>query len=631
MGNWLKKVSAALEFLKGTDFAALVNTSMSMLVAIDGDGSVVGMSAPARHVFCGRIVQDGGVRFDNIFVGTTLKSLLRGSRAQNVNARRADGTVFSVLSSRTIVRNGWTKQYVFVLIDETERLVAEAKARESSALLHSVMKAVTDPIIVCDPDGIFLTVNEAAARLAGLTVEKMLNKAIDSEEIPGWMASSMAGCRAAASSASSNGDMITSPIDDISGEARKLQWTSYPLPPRSDGRHSLITIIRDVTQERAVRAAAYEAKDRAEKAELEKTRFLAAASHDLRQPIQSMVVALDMLSNSALGDKERKLVSYLQRNVETIGGLLDNLLDLSRLQAGAGSASFTCFELKDLLTQVEATHTGVASRKGIDFKVHGCDGLYVCSDKSRLGQILQNFVANALRYTATGSIGVHCALEDDNVVIEVRDTGMGIPAERIPHIWGEYTQIADRQSDLDKGVGLGLSIVTKLSELLKHPVWVQSMAGKGSSFFVRVPVAESPLERAVEPSATPITVSADGRVAVLIDDNEEVLIGLEMYLVSAGYQVIAAGSLQGALKKIILNDVIPDVIVSDYRLSDGLNGVDAIRTIRGELGATIPGFVLTGETDDTVNSGIRSDPSLTLLHKPVSSRGLADSLQAAWV
>jgi PAS domain S-box-containing protein len=255
---------------------------------------------------------------------------------------------------------------------------------------------------------------------------------------------------------------------------------------------SVGTVILEITARKRAEADMLAAKDAADRANLAKSKFLAAASHDLRQPMQSLFFFSAALNAQVQGEKARATLAMLDRGLETLKALLDSLLDMSRLDAGVVKASIEDFDIGPWLEHMRSSYEPVAQAKGLEFRIDDICHLMVRSDQNLLGRMVRNLIENAIRYTSAGFIRLGCHAEDGWVVIEVSDSGIGIPADHLERIWEEFHQVGNQGRDRSQGLGLGLAIVRRLSHLLSHPVEVSSRPGLGTTFTLRVPAGAEP-------------------------------------------------------------------------------------------------------------------------------------------
>ncbi|CAO3372159.1 ATP-binding protein [Azospirillum argentinense] len=386
---------------------------------------------------------------------------------------------------------------------------------------------------------------------------------------------------------------------------------------------SVIATVRDITEHKTAQAALAEARREADRANIGKSKFLAAASHDLRQPVQSLMLLMEALSTRATDPAMRKILTTMDRALGALKMLLDGLLDVSRLEAGAVEPKRTVFPVTELLDRVAANSRSVAVRKGLLLHIMPC-GAHVDSDPMLLGRILQNFVENALRYTNRGRILVGCRRRGAVLRIEVWDTGIGIPTDRQEDIFHEFVQVGNASRDRDQGLGLGLAVVRRLAGMLDHPVSLRSEPGRGSVFRVEVPLADPPAPAATLPEDFPVTarMRAGARVLV-VEDDPIVREGLCAMIRQWGHEVFPAASFGEAVEA-LRRHPDPDVIVADYRLGEGHTGTETIREVRRRSKRPIPGILVTGDTAPERLAEAEAG-KFSILHKPV----LADDLRRA--
>lgn len=348
-----------------------------------------------------------------------------------------------------------------------------------------------------------------------------------------------------------------------------------------------------------------------------KSRFLASASHDLRQPLHALNLLAAQLRTASSPEERERLVSRIDAAVSSMNELFDALLDVSRLDAGVLEPNVGDFPIEALLTRVETTFAEAAREKGLRLRVV-TSRAWIRSDFILLERILFNLVSNALRYTPGGGVVVGCRRRGGGLRIDVCDSGPGIPREQERRIFGEFVQLPVARRDRRGGLGLGLSIVERLARLLGHPIAVDSRLGRGSRFSITVPRGTA---REAAPEAPAMVAGlADpvhGKRVLVIDDDALVLEGMSGILRSWGCEVVTAESGDSALARLTARGLAPDLIISDYRLGGGGSGVRAIERLRRELGTAAPAFLISG---DTSPEGLREARAggYQLLHKPVT-------------
>ncbi|OYD83879.1 PAS domain-containing protein [Azospirillum brasilense] len=393
----------------------------------------------------------------------------------------------------------------------------------------------------------------------------------------------------------------------------------------ADGQPTHITGLNvDITDRRRMEEELREAKWAAERASVAKSKFLAAASHDLRQPLQALFLFAATLHGHVQTTRGKSALSTLERNLEALKGLLDSLLDVSRLDAEVIRPDIESFPLSSVLDDIGASFAPVALHKGLDFQSDILRDMTVRSDRHLLDRMIRNLVENAIKYTERGSVRLECRIADGCARITVHDTGIGIAPDHLDAIFLEFHQIGNPERDRTKGLGLGLSIVQRLAKLLEHPVTVRSTLGQGSVFMIDVPLGEAAAVQAPEPFAA-VAPHGGGRLVVLIDDEADVLLGLCTIFHGWGFDTVAGTSAEQASERLKTDGRTPAVIVSDYRLGANKTGVDAVRLIREQVGITLPGMVLTGETAAELRDEVAKQ-GLEIVIKPVVPRQLHEAL-----
>lgn len=386
---------------------------------------------------------------------------------------------------------------------------------------------------------------------------------------------------------------------------------------------------RDELEQRIATAtqALREKKEEAEQATLSKSRFLAAASHDLRQPMHALGLFVARLGQLPHDAPTRHLVGSLEASVQALQALLDALLDVSRLEAGAVQVQLRSFALADLFEQLRDSLALSAQHKGLRLRVRPSP-VWVLSDSALLHQVLLNLLGNALRYTTAGSVLLACrpCFDAQHVRIEVWDSGIGIAPEHQLDVFKEFYQVGNSERDRDKGQGLGLSIVERSAQLLGHRLHIRSSVGRGTRFSLRVPLAPpgSALERR-SPLRPSSFEDVTGLRVLVIEDDPLVRDALVSLLASWQIDVAVAEALAAALQ-MLKSGAVPDVIVADYRLPGGENGIEVIRQLRSAAGHLIPACLVSGDTDATVLQAAAA-ASLTLLQKPVRPAKLRSLLR----
>jgi signal transduction histidine kinase/CheY-like chemotaxis protein len=351
-----------------------------------------------------------------------------------------------------------------------------------------------------------------------------------------------------------------------------------------------------------------------ELANVAKSRFIAAASHDLRQPLHALGLLAAQLRSSTDPIERKRIIERISAAVAEMNELFTALLDVSKLDAGVVAPNVTEFPIAQLLHGMERTFAEAARQKGLSLRFASCSA-WVRSDAVLLARILLNLVSNAVRYTLTGRVVVGCRRRGDALRIEVWDSGPGIAEDQRRNIFGEFYQLADSKTDARGGMGLGLAIVDRLCRLLGHSIELTSTLGKGSRFAVVVPLAAG-RSASLAPAVLAAGAAAGGEVIVVIDDASLVLEAMAGLLRNWGFFVVTAETCDAALARLAEQSRRPDIIISDYHLADGKSGIDAIERMREAFAAPIPAFLISGDTSPERLRDARAR-GYYLLHKPV--------------
>ena len=513
--------------------------------------------------------------------------------------------------------NGPVLGAVVLVEDITDQRTAERVMQENLALLDTIIESSTDPIFVMDSDGRFLIANTATAHLFDREPCEVVG-AVITDLLPLEVAKALFSANVRVM-INRQAEMIEETIWSVGHCApRHFHTLKTPLYDADGDVIGVIGIARDITDLKHAESALRRSMEEAERANLAKSKFLAAASHDLRQPLQSLFLFTAALERDVSSARGIDILHCIDRGLETLKALLDSLLDVSRLDAGAIEPHFQPVCAHTLINDIETAYAGVAAAAGLSLRVTGTSSATLATDPTLLGRMIRNLVENAIRYTKAGGIELDCRTLDGCVAIRVKDTGIGIPEDHLERIFEEFHQVGNSARDREKGLGLGLAIVRRLSNLLKHPVQVHSTFGVGSEFTVYVPLAEN------SPAAAPETAVLAGdpakRLRVLVvDDDSMVLEALRLILETWDFDVLAAASGAAALEAVGSSTL--DLVIADYRLRDGEIGINVIRRVRDAMGIQVPGILLTGETSlDFRHEAERL--GLGLAHKPINPETL---------
>ena len=416
-------------------------------------------------------------------------------------------------------------------------------------------------------------------------------------------------------------------------EAQSGAWYMRRILPyrtQQDGVEGVVITFIDITERKHATGLLETAKRQAEQADLAKSRFLAAASHDLRQPLQTLALLQGLLARAVESDKAKKLVARIGETLGGMTGMLNALLDINQIEAGTVHAEITRFPVNDMLVKLLDEFTYPAQSRKLALRFVPCS-LSISSDPRLLEQMIRNLLANALKYTETGKVLLGCRRHRNMLSIEVWDTGIGIPDSEIQAIFEEYHQIGNEARERGQGLGLGLSIVRRLGHLLGHRVRVHSRHGSGSVFAVEIALPSSeaapqPLAE-IAPPSPPVAPALRKGAVLVVEDDPEVRELLELFLKEEGHEV--ASAYDGlAAQLAIQNGFRPELILADFNLPNGLNGLAVAAKVRDRLHCRIPVIILTGD----ISTGALRDIAKAecgQLNKPVRLDELTLVIQAA--
>ncbi len=368
-------------------------------------------------------------------------------------------------------------------------------------------------------------------------------------------------------------------------------------------------------------------KSRAESASREKSRFLATASHDLRQPLQALMLFSDAMQEAAREEETKHLAGQIGKSVNALVEMFDELLDVSRLEAGIVEARWQNFELQPLLDRLYVDMAPLAQGKGLNFSMPSNDEI-IYSDPFLLDRILRNLISNAIRYTDSGGVTICCDPVENGFRFAVIDTGIGIRPEALPHIFDEYYQVDNQHRDRRKGLGLGLAIVRRVEGLLGYKVDVTSTPGKGSEFSFVVQQGQKEQQLAQPFIITHSRHDLRGVVVALVEDDPDIRQMIAGLMQEWGCYVFAGEHAEDVMRKLDIARQKPALLVCDYRLPHGMTAVHVIRRVRELWGDGVAALVLTGDTAPETLQDIHASGAI-LLHKPIAPTRLRSMMYFA--
>ena len=373
-------------------------------------------------------------------------------------------------------------------------------------------------------------------------------------------------------------------------------------------------LVHEINERREVQSALQEAKAAAERANVSKTSFLAAASHDLNQPLNAARLFLGALAQELPPGRGPEIIQRIDAALDTMDHLLTALMDISKLDAGFLQADIADFELGPLLAALAAEFEPQAAAIGLKLRLVPTRAV-LRTDRHLLERVLRNLIGNAIRYTKTGKILIGCRHRDNTLRIDVIDTGIGIPKDKFQTIFQEFHQLGNNPRRSEKGVGLGLAIVERVANLLRAPVEIDSDLERGSRFSITLQRGEAAVtQQPPDTYAGPAIGNFDTCLVVVIDNDPQILEGMRSLLRSWNCQVIGAPTAAAALLDVPRT---PDIVIADYYLDAGAYGTDAVAALRGAFGNEIPSLVITSDTSPRLRTELRR-AGHAVLNKPVA-------------
>jgi len=493
-----------------------------------------------------------------------------------------------------------------------------------ASISQQLLQFSPDALIVVDVNGTILFANATSRSLFGYTREQLVGQSIEMlvpDRFRFRHGAHMAGFLRDPA-AREMGARLTDLF------ARRADGTEFPagirLAPVHDGEKMFVAAaIRDMTERRAINDALVIAREEADRANLAKTRFLATASHDLRQPLQTIrLLNASMLTVTPATADIHDLLRRQESAIDSASRMLNSLLDITRLESGAIEPHLSSIGLASMYEDLEREFEPLALAKRLRLEFPQTSKA-VISDRILFSQLLQNIVGNALKYTESGFVRISETMDTDALILTVEDSGIGIPPDKLERIFDEYYQV-DQSGAQRTGVGLGLAIVREVSRLLGYSVTVTSDLARGTQVRIRIPLQRVATEQPPASRPPEVIASAHSRGTcrvVLLEDNDAVRAATELFLSLEGYETRSAASIADA--ESMLADLKPgDVLISDYHLNGTLTGLDVIQQVRAQLKLEVPAIVLSGDLPSMMRMVKTSIPRCCFLSKPVDTNAL---------
>jgi len=600
----------AIVIVNNDGLIEFVNQQAELLFGYDADemiGQKVEMLIPDG-------MRDGHEKYRSQFVKTPrARPLVSGLSLQGL---RKSGETFDAEIALTPIE---TEQGM--VVSSAIRDISEKETSEP--FFRNLLESAPDAMIIADEEGKITIVNEQAEKMFGYTREQMVGQSIEFL-LPSRLRDPHIQHR-------------TSYIDDprlrpmgIGMELKgcRSDGSEFPveisLSPVTTGSGSFVSsVIRDVTERKKMEQEIIAARQAAERANKANSAFLAAASHDLRQPVQALSLLNGALRRTVKDSLALEMVESQEHSLDAMTNLLNSLLDISRLDAGAVTPEIENFSIQRRIDRLSAEFSRQALHKGLRFDADSCSTV-IRTDPNLIGEIIQNFVSNAIRYTEQGTVHLGCEEIGDKLRVKVTDTGIGIQEDQLEEIFKEFHQCRTPGS-IKEGFGLGLAIVRRLADLLGHDVTVESRPGEGSCFCISMPLVEetSDAGSVAVPNSTAPDEGGSGLI-ILIEDDVTVANAWGLLLEAEGYRVAMAASASEARAVVKHLESDPELIISDFHLLDGSTGVEAVTSIRKYIGKNVPAFIISGDTSKVVQDA-RSLENSAIMSKPVNTTRLLES------
>lgn len=613
----------------------ILKTSIDAIVVVDSDGVILLANRVAEQLFG---YEEGELAGEKVEI--LMPAGFRGPHVQHragyqetprlrplvsglsLKGQRKDGRTFDAEIALTPIETG-----TGMLVSTTVRDISADDTSE--AYFRNVLESAPDAMIIIDHFGKITVVNEQTEKMFGYTRRQLLGQEVEMllpEELRDRHISHRAGFAA--------NPQLRPMGRELELFGRRADGSLFPveisLSPFTSASGAFISsVIRDVTSRKEMEQDLITARQDAERANKANTAFLTAASHDLRQPVQALALLNGALRRTVSDTLALEMIESQQNSLDAMTNLLNSLLDISRLDAGKVEPELEDFRVQRLVDRLFSESSRQARQKGLSFEVDTCEQVVIRSDPNLLGEIIQNFVSNAIRYTNTGAIRLTCRAGDGELWIDVTDTGIGIDAVQLNEIFDEFHQVRHPGRETE-GFGLGLAIVRRLADLLGHQVTVASTVGEGSTFSVCVPiVAQSgAMPRQAEDAADALTTNRVTGSIVLIEDDPKVSKAWGLLLQAEGFQVAMVETAKETAALAGKIDKAPDLIISDFHLADGSTGIEAVAILRDAFDQEIPAFIVTGDTSKLIDEA-RTVENCIIMNKPVNTDELLDNAVAA--
>jgi two-component system CheB/CheR fusion protein len=610
-----------------SDLQNILNSSDVATLFLDDKLNIRFFTPSAKSLFgviasdVGRPLGDLARRFDDSNLLSDARRVLADLAPLTRKVETEDGIWLTRRISPCRTPEGQVEGVVITFADISEMKVAERELQTIRTYYDGIIDAIRQPLVVLDEEFRVLSASRSFYATLAVKPEQTIGLPLaapggplDSPHLRALLAQ-----MAADDAAVSDREVA---FDRPTGRHTFLV-DAHRMPEDGDRKPKYVLTLNDVAEHRRVEEALEAAKRQTEQANASKMRILAAASHDLRQPLQTLNLLLGILAKKTKDEGALRLVGKLDETLVAMSGMLNTLLDINHLEAGTVRVEISSFPIGQLLEQLRTEFAYHAEVTGLGWSVVSCR-LRVRSDPRLLEQILRNLLSNAVKYTQHGKVLLGCRRRGRQLRIEVWDTGIGITEEQLQLIAAKFRQSDPRH---EYSVGLGLSVVQRLAGLLRHNVAVTSRLGRGSVFSVEVDLADDDAALQGWPDGQERLAAAGGDGPILvIEDDPAVREMLALTLTGEGYRTIAVADGTGINELVASKPVPPSLVIADHVLPNGRNGLQVVTAVQAILPHPIPAIILTGETSAAIIREITRHGCVPL-SKPVKTSELLDQLQ----
>jgi PAS domain S-box-containing protein len=485
-------------------------------------------------------------------------------------------------------------------------------------LLGKALESAPDAVLIVDAEGLVRFASRQITALAGYSPAEIVGQPLEILIPARFRKSHLARRSAYSRDAHARPMGLDLDLFLLHKDGRELPVEISLSPIRDGGQLLVAAAIRDATERKRIQTELRQAREAADRANLAKSRFLATASHDLRQPLQTLSLLNGTLRRTVHNPIAAEAVLQQGQAIEAMSRLINALLDISKLESGAIRPDPADFAVAALFEEMRNEFASLAASKGLELRIEAAAPA-AHSDAPLVGQILRNLVSNAIKYTNRGSVQLRATPGAMGVRLEVVDTGVGIPPDQLPYIYDEFYQVGVATNTTREGYGLGLAIVQRLVKLLGLRLEVRSEVGRGSTFALELPAAAGAgsaahVRAADSAPAAPRATPAAARI-LLVDDDAGVRNATAMLLEVEGFEVACAASLAEAIRE-ARRGLSIDLVIADYHLQNGETGVDVITAVRRLAGESLGAVLVSGDTSSTVRD-FKSDERLRVASKPI--------------